>query len=150
MTGFGIEEKDDSPIAIPNGGFVHAYDDAGQCVLNLQDDYSSPDHSLVYLNPQRLKSKPSHQLLPSLSIPHHLITPPTSSGTPESETPASLSSPLVGIVDLSRSVKTTESAPVTHGGFSDIYKAEWERTISEDDGSTKVVLVPVCIFLLRH
>lgn len=153
MAGSGIEENRDGFITIPNDG-TYVYLRAQQenvSLVNLQDDYySSLDPSSVCLLPQKLSRKASHQLLPHLSIPLHSTVTPIPSETPESETPVSLNSPLIGIVDLSSAVKTTESAPVTHGGFSDIYKAEWERTLHDDgEGNAKVVIVPVAVKLLR-
>ncbi|THU98775.1 hypothetical protein K435DRAFT_521449 [Dendrothele bispora CBS 962.96] len=102
--------------------------------------------------------RPTRQGLPQLAIPNprslssdlpasHSATsqsesPPSSdrlfghahsesqSTTPE--TPASLSSPIVGVVDLTKNVRTTSTGPDFHGGYSDIYCGEWEKELEVD------------------
>ncbi|RDB31079.1 putative serine/threonine-protein kinase drkC [Hypsizygus marmoreus] len=97
-------------------------------------------------SPSGMSSKPTPHTLPHLSIPSDIhrnegITP---------DTPASLSSPITGVVDLTKSVKTLNSSPATTGGFSDIYRGEWTRTSSGNDNpGTKGEAVLVAIKLLR-
>lgn len=93
--------------------------------------------------------KQSPHSLPTLTIPL-VQSPPTTYITCSSkpETPASLSSPSTGIIDLTQHVTTLDESPVTAGGFSDIHRGEWTRYGSDDDeGERKIETVPVRFFL---
>lgn len=85
--------------------------------------------------PQVTITKPQQEL-PQLSIPNKVSSRDVfQSETPE--TPASLSSPIVGIVDLTTYVKTISPVPLCHGGFCDIYLGEWERRLALNEGGEK-------------
>ncbi|KAF8175098.1 kinase-like domain-containing protein [Pholiota molesta] len=69
--------------------------------------------------------------------------------TPQSEspqTPASITTPIAGVVDLTKDVTTTSKFAVAQGGLSDIYMGEWYRT--KNDGGDQETLI-VAIKLLR-
>ncbi|KAL0959123.1 hypothetical protein HGRIS_014417 [Hohenbuehelia grisea] len=86
--------------------------------------------------------------LPQLSIPPSL--PAVVIESPE--TPASLSSPVVGVVDLTKRIRTRSKDPLMHGGFSDIYMGEWEQdAFASNDGElgASAELKLVAIKLLR-
>ncbi|KAF8154935.1 hypothetical protein B0H34DRAFT_544357 [Crassisporium funariophilum] len=86
-----------------------------------------------------------------LSIPIAPSAAPDSS-TPQSdspETPASANSPIAGVVDLTNHVKTISSCAMAQGGLSDIYKGEWYRIDTNNEGHKIEVVVPVAIKLLR-
>jgi hypothetical protein len=62
--------------------------------------------------------------------------------TPQSEspqTPASITTPIAGVVDLTKDVTTTSKFAVAQGGLSDIYMGEWYRT--NVDGGAKETLI---------
>lgn len=62
--------------------------------------------------------------------------------TPQSEspeTPASITTPIAGVVDLTKHVATTSKFAVAQGGLSDIYMGEWYRT--NGDGGEKETLI---------
>jgi hypothetical protein len=62
--------------------------------------------------------------------------------TPQSEspqTPASITTPIAGVVDLTKDVTTTSKFAVAQGGLSDIYMVEWYRT--NNDGGEKETLI---------
>lgn len=59
-----------------------------------------------------------------------------SSSTPQ--TPVSLGSPIVGVVDLTSNMTTTSSGPVSHGGCSDIYRGELEMRRPDGDVKEKM------------
>ncbi|KAJ7595485.1 kinase-like domain-containing protein [Mycena floridula] len=96
-------------------------------------------------------NKPIPQHLPHLSIPSQRIRSsfPLPSETPETETPPSLGSPIVGVVDLTAFVKNIDSSPVTHGGLSDIYQGELERKSMDEDGRETSSIVPIAVKLIR-
>lgn len=82
--------------------------------------------------PRRLVASPTLQLvIPSIDKAEAQRA--SSSNYESPVTPASLTSPITGVVDLTRSVRTISSSPVAHGGLSDIYKGEWDRGASEGD-----------------
>ncbi|KAF8805661.1 hypothetical protein BYT27DRAFT_7192255 [Phlegmacium glaucopus] len=102
---------------------------------------------------------PQQVVIPRRSAPHLRLqlsipgAPPTASSSisPQSEspeTPASLSSPIAGVVDLTKHVKTISTYAVAQGGLSDIYKGEWHQSEMGCDGENKEVVV-VAIKLLR-
>ncbi|TFK31104.1 hypothetical protein BDQ12DRAFT_319570 [Crucibulum laeve] len=108
--------------------------------INPAENVSAAPDPRSLLVPLRLPRKPSAaQLSLRLAIPSDDYSP-QSSNSPE--TPATLSSPITGIVDLTRYLKTHSSSPVAQGGLSDIYKGEWERQ-SEEDGRKESVLVAI-------
>jgi hypothetical protein len=81
-----------------------------------------------------------------VSIPTFKAPLPSDSATPKSEsplTPASLSSPIAGVVDLTNRVKTISSGPVAHGGLSDIYKGERYSSGSGEDDGDETILVRI-------
>ncbi|KAK7457133.1 hypothetical protein VKT23_010433 [Stygiomarasmius scandens] len=83
-------------------------------------------------------SKLAGDRLPDLVRSHHHHGSESSiSTTPSPETPASLSSPIVGVVDLTKHVKTTSNEPEFHGGYSDIYCGEWEREFDPPETENK-------------
>lgn len=95
----------------------------------------------------RSSDKTSQKALEPTSSPES----PTSTSTIETltstystpETPVSLSSPIVGVVDLTRNITTTSSGPVSHGGCSDIYQGELELT-APDGGAKEKNKIQVC------
>lgn len=112
-------------------------------------------HSQLF--PVHASFLPLHKVLPKRSAPHLRLRvsipepPPTtapSSISPQSEsleTPVSLSSPIAGVVDLTKDVKTISTFAVAQGGLSDIYKGEWYQLVEDDcDGESKEIVVPVC------
>lgn len=100
---------------------------------------------------------PQQVIIPKHSAPHLRIqvsipgAPPTppSSITPQCEspeTPVSLSSPIAGVVDLTKHVKTISTYAVAQGGLSDIYKGEWYQSERDGDGGgSKEEVVVVCV-----
>ena len=110
----------------------------------------SLDKDLFSLNASPLRPYPA---IPRRSPPHQSlqvfipgVAPTTSrSLSPQSEspeTPVSLSSPISGVVDLTKYVKTISTFAVAQGGLSDIYKGEWDQSGRDcDDGSKEVVVV---------
>jgi len=81
-----------------------------------------------------------------VSIPTFKTPLPSDSVTPQSEspeTPASLSSPIAGVVDLTNRVKTVSSGPVAHGGLSDIYKGVRYSSNSGEDEGDETILVRI-------
>lgn len=84
-----------------------------------------------------------------VSIPTFKAPLPSDSATPQSEsplTPASLSSPIAGVVDLTNRIKTISSGPVAHGGLSDIYKGERYSSGSGVDEGDETILVRIFEF----
>ena len=91
---------------------------------------------------------PSFKLSP-LSLPQLLIpatgrhvsvdTPPSSA----LDTPQYPPSPITGVVDLTNSIKTLNESPVTTGGFSDIYRAEWCKESRAEGGRIELQTVLV-------
>ncbi|KAF5372308.1 hypothetical protein D9615_009223 [Tricholomella constricta] len=82
----------------------------------------------LFISPRQddLPRRLSHPTLPLLSIPLHRYPHSRSTSvTPDSDTPASTTSPIAGVVDLTHRVKTLNESPVTTGGFSDIYRGIW-------------------------
>jgi hypothetical protein len=65
--------------------------------------------------------------------------------TPQSDSPqtpaSTLTSPIAGVVDLTKNVTTVSKYAVAHGGLSDIYVGEWLRT-TENEPPQKLM---VCI-----
>lgn len=103
------------------------------------------------LRPQQVvpqRSAPHLRL--QVSIPGLALTTAPSSVSPQSEspqTPVSLSSPIAGVVDLTKHVRTISTFAVAQGGLSDIYKGEWYQSERECDGGSKEqVVVPVSRF----
>ncbi|KAF8896752.1 hypothetical protein CPB84DRAFT_1208283 [Gymnopilus junonius] len=108
-----------------------------------------------------LRSPASHsQIRLQLSIPSFVArtsvlkdnSPQTDGSTPQSEspeTPASVSSPIAGVVDLTKDVVTTSQEPVAQGGLSDIYLGEWYRSMDDDEGGMQKEKTVVAIKLLR-
>ncbi|KAF8054346.1 hypothetical protein FPV67DRAFT_1682643 [Lyophyllum atratum] len=99
------------------------------------------------LREERQPGRPSHHTLPHLCIPTHghtseSITPDTSE-TVTPSTPASISSPIAGVIDLTSSIQTLNESPVTTGGFFDIYKGEWTREATRSGKSQEKVLVAI-------
>ena len=92
------------------------------------------------------KGPPSFKLSP-LSLPQLLIpgrhvsadTPPSSA----LDTPQYPPSPITGVVDLTNSMKTLNESPVTTGGFSDIYRAEWCKESRAEGGRIELQTVLV-------
>jgi hypothetical protein len=79
----------------------------------------------------------------------HVSIPPlpvSQENTPQSdspETPAStLTSPIAGVVDLTKDVTTVSKYAVAQGGLSDIYVGEWHRPTEGEPEQKKLV---VCI-----
>lgn len=142
--GEDLEQSSESTRTMTEYDFEPENDPQGHALPT--NHISIPEFPLLIDN---LRSKRSHQSLPLLSIPALPDVSPVETETPETETPVSLNSPLSGIVDLSRSLKATDSNPVTHGGFSDIYKADWECTVQDEDGNSQQIIVPVAVKLLR-
>ncbi|KAF8869271.1 hypothetical protein BD779DRAFT_763646 [Infundibulicybe gibba] len=113
--------------------------------LDLADDAWLPPHDdrerRDFVHP--IAPRPTLHPLPLLSIPSSTRGQTTSSSD-SPETPASLSSPIVGVVDLTRAIRTISSSSVAAGGFSDIYEGEWERHNEGPDdlfGKTQTVQV---------
>ena len=92
--------------------------------------------------PLRAESIPRlHVSIPTFKAPSH-----SDSATPQSEsplTPASLSSPIAGVVDLTNRVKTISAGPVAHGGLSDIDKGERYSSGSGEDEGDETILVRI-------
>ncbi len=89
-----------------------------------------------------LPSSSTFSIPPSRSIVG-TISSLDDSSTPQSDspqTPASLISPISGVVDLTKDVMTTSPFAVAHGGLSDIYLGEWHRR-DADTGGIEVVIV---------
>ena len=104
------------------------------------------------LHPRRVvlpRSSTPHLRL-QVSIPGVLPTLAPRSLSPQSEspeTPLSLSSPIAGVVDLTKDVKTISTFAVAQGGLSDIFKGEWYQRYC-DGGRNEEVIVPVRDFFL--
>lgn len=96
---------------------------------------------------------PSHLRL-QVSIPGVLHTATPDSLSPQSEspeTPLSLSSPIAGVVDLTKHIKTISTFAVAQGGLSDIYKGEWYQSERDCEGESKeAIVVPVCPFCFHQ
>ncbi|KAF4585151.1 hypothetical protein EYR40_001988 [Pleurotus pulmonarius] len=97
--------------------------------------------------------RPSPADLPQLSIPspRTLTVSARRLGTPKTpETPHSLTSPELRVVDLTKCVKTISKDAEAHGGFSDIYMGEWERVHDpEENESGSSTVITVAVKLLR-
>ncbi|PPR05804.1 hypothetical protein CVT26_010154 [Gymnopilus dilepis] len=97
-------------------------------------DHSAIQGGSLYPLPKGSSSRsPPPQMRLQLSIPPLLSKSGsiTAGSTPQSEspeTPASVTSPIAGVVDLTKYVATTSKEAVAHGGLSDIYLGEWHRT----------------------
>ena len=97
-------------------------------------DLSAIQGGSLYPLPKGSSSRsPPPQMRLQLSIPPLLSKSGsiTAGSTPQSEspeTPASVTSPIAGVVDLTKYVATTSKEAVAHGGLSDIYLGEWYRT----------------------
>lgn len=94
--------------------------------------------------------RPSPADLPQLSIPSpKTLTVSARLGTPKTpETPHSLTSPELRVVDLTKCVKTISKEAEAHGGFSDIYIGEWERVHDpekNESGGSTVMTVRRCV-----
>jgi hypothetical protein len=109
---------------------------------SLDNDLFSLNASPLRPYPAIPRRSPPHQFL-QVSIPGVAPTTPRSLSSSESpETPVSLSSPISGVVDLTKYVKTISTFAVAQGGLSDIYKGEWDQSGRDcDDGSKEVVVV---------
>jgi hypothetical protein len=71
----------------------------------------------------------------SQSLNHSSSSPQSQSSPPTPVSTASLNSPITGVIDLTTAVRTLTVSPVVHGGYSDIYKGEWERTDKGVEGT---------------
>ncbi|KAF8953878.1 hypothetical protein BDZ97DRAFT_572314 [Flammula alnicola] len=117
--------------------------DDTRTVDGIVSPYSGVFHSRVA--PRR--SAPQMRL--QVSIPASATANTAEEITPQSdspETPASVTSPIAGVVDLTRSVTTTSRYAVAQGGLSDIYMGEWHRAVDDAGVGEKIT---VAIKLLR-
>lgn len=121
--------------------------DVGQSLTiigELEEQSCSYPHGPLapFVLPLRAESLPRlHVSIPTFKAPSH-----SDSATPQSEsplTPASLSSPIAGVVDLTNRVKTTSSGPVAHGGLSDIYKGVRYGSGSGEEEGDETILVAI-------
>jgi serine/threonine protein kinase len=120
-----------------------------------QFDHLGGSPQMIYLEglqpPRKVveskRSAPQMRLQVSIPSSNAKPSPLTEGNTPQSEspeTPASVTSPIAGVVDLTKSVTTTSKYAVAHGGLSDIYLGEWHRTENEAEaGEMKVVVVAI-------
>lgn len=143
----GITEE--NPYLSPN------FRPRSRTVTNV-DQPQSLDRELYSLYASSLR--PQQVIATQRSAPHlrlHLSIPggsPSSSSSisPQSEspsTPLSLSSPIAGVVDLTKHVKTISMDAVAQGGLSDIYKGEWcQSGMDCDVGGSAEVVVVCCLF----
>jgi len=81
-----------------------------------------------------------------LSIP---ALPVSQESTPQSDSPetpvSTLTSPIGGVVDLTKNVTTVSKYAVAQGGLSDIYIGEWHRPTEDEPGQQKLVVCVSCV-----
>jgi hypothetical protein len=105
-------------------------------LIRTSDSESHPELSgASRLTPHALPTlaipgSPRYQRLgyPSQSPNHTSSSPQSQSSPPTPVSAASLNSPVIGVIDLTTAVRTLTVSPIVHGGYSDIYRGEWERT----------------------
>lgn len=140
------EDTQDTLISLrrPSSLYKHGR----QRSMSLMDAHQMTFSDGKYLSDRSVFTRRLH-----LSIPPSRPPPDTAlcedTGTPQSEspqTPASITSPIAGVVDLTKDVTTTSTYSVAQGGLSDIYLGEWHH-FNDITGSKEVV--QVCRSLLN-
>jgi len=127
------------------GGLEGLWDGSGLGGAILNGVFKAPPQGLPHGgSPQGgpLSFKLPPPSLPQLLIPGRHVpvdTPPSSA----LDTPQYLHSPVTGVVDLTKSIKTLNESPVTTGGFSDIYRAEWSKESRAEAGRIEIETVLV-------
>ena len=112
--------------------------------VDLAQGDSLVDGSANLYNPKLVSQKRSvPQMRLQVSIPASSTPQENTPQSDSPETPAStLTSPIAGVVDLTKNITTVSKYAVAHGGLSDIYVGEWLRTTGNEPTPQKLT---VCI-----
>lgn len=113
-------------------------------MIDLAQGDSLVDGSANLYSPKLVSQRRSvPQMRLQVSIPASSTSQENTPQSDSPETPAStLSSPIAGVVDLTKNITTVSKFAVAHGGLSDIYVGEWLRTTGNESASQKLT---VCI-----
>ena len=97
----------------------------------------------LYIPRQVSERRSIPQIRLQLSIPELSVSQESTPQSDSPETPAStVTSPVAGVVDLTKNVTTVSKYAVAQGGLSDIYRGEWHCPSEDERGPQKLV---VCI-----
>ena len=112
--------------------------------IDLAQGDSLVDGSANLYSPKLVSQKRSvPQMRLQVSIPASSTSQENTPQSDSPETPAStLSSPIAGVVDLTKNITTVSKYAVAHGGLSDIYVGEWLCTTGNEPAPQKLT---VCI-----
>ena len=112
--------------------------------IDLAQGDSLVDGSAKLYSPKLVSQKRSvPQMRLQVSIPASSTSQENTPQSDSPETPAStLSSPIAGVVDLTKNITTVSKYAVAHGGLSDIYVGEWLCTTGNEPAPQKLT---VCI-----
>ena len=153
------EDARDTVISLTHPTFVYhhgrqrsrSFMDVNQLVGGGKDAIDFSDGSRERMPRRHSASIKLHVSIPPSRSVVGDISSPDDSSTPQSDspqTPASIISPISGVVDLTKDVMTTSPFAVAHGGLSDIYLGEWHKR-DTDTGEIEVVNVSRYILHLR-
>lgn len=146
-----LEDAHDTLVSLTHPGFSYQHGrQRSRSFMGVEERHLDSGKDVVLLSDgtERVLRRRSASIRLQLSIPPSRpivrdVSSLDDSSPPQSEspqTPASIISPISGVVDLTRNVMTTSPYAEAHGGLSDIYLGEWHRR-DEDTGEIEIVKV---------